>query len=114
MSHRDRRRRARRWIVSVSLLTLGCGADAAKPSLREIRIATGDPAGPYSVLGNALARLFSESVPAVRASAAPTSGVNANMEAVEHREADFAFATADVVYTAFTQGTASNPRPHGR
>jgi TRAP transporter TAXI family solute receptor len=80
-------------------LALACGpAPGAGP--RRISIATGGTGGVYYPLGGALARLVSESVPGVEATAEVTSASVDNLKLIRTRQADVAFTLADSLLDA--------------
>lgn len=59
-------------------------------------VATGDAAGVYFPLGTALARIWSETVPGVQATAEVTAGSVANVRLVARGDADVAFVQHDI------------------
>jgi TRAP transporter TAXI family solute receptor len=102
-------------VVGVILGVLaGCASPAREPPRRNVRFATGDPSGTHFPLGTALARLYNETVPGVRATADRTGASVFNVNALYEGAADLAFARADVAYRAYTQGTRLHPGAHTR
>jgi len=80
--------------------------------VRHLTIATGGTGGIYFPLGGALARIYTESLPGINASAQATAGSLFNCGAVERGQADIAFSMADVAYQAYHQGTDVQPEPY--
>ena len=76
-----------------------------------LRIATGNMSGVYYPLGQALARIYSDQLPDVRASAEATAGIGYNVEAIENGQADLAFTQDDIAYFAAKHGSSADPRP---
>lgn len=91
-----------RWItlaLIVGLLLAGPGV--AGPTLRRISIATGGTGGVYFVLGGGLARLISQHIQGVQATAEVTSASVDNMRLIGARRADIAFTLNDTAYDAW-------------
>lgn len=93
------------------ILGAGCGPGAREP-VTLLTIATGGTGGVYYPLGGALARLYTDAIPGLSASAQATVASVFNVQAVQQGKADVAFTQADVAYLAYSSGTPSIPRPH--
>ena len=72
----------------------------ARPKVTRLSIATGGTGGVYYVYGGALARLISESVPGVEATAEVTSASIDNLKFLRDGKADIAFTLADTLKDA--------------
>ncbi|MPY90836.1 MAG: TAXI family TRAP transporter solute-binding subunit [Luteitalea sp.] len=99
------------WAALLFIPVVGCRAAPDEP-VRLLTIATGGTAGAYYPLGGALARLYTDAIPGVTASAQATVASVFNVQAVEQRKVDVAFTQGDVAYLAYTSGTQTIPRPH--
>jgi TRAP transporter TAXI family solute receptor len=97
------------WLVCVCV-PAGCRPAAPRP-ITTLTIATGGTGGVYYPLGDALARLYTRSIPDVRATALATVASVFNVQAVQQGKADLAFTQGDVAYLAYAGGTAEIPRP---
>jgi TRAP transporter TAXI family solute receptor len=93
--------------VAAAALLLVTGAVACTPSstssrpkVTRLSIATGGTGGVYYVYGGALARLISESVPGVEATAEVTSASIDNLKFLRDAKADIAFTLADTLKDA--------------
>ncbi len=93
-----RLRRVYGALLVVLLLVAGA---AAGPTLRRISIATGGTGGVYFVLGGGLARLISQHVPGVQATAEVTAASVDNMRLIGAKRADIAFTLNDTAYDAW-------------
>jgi TRAP transporter TAXI family solute receptor len=76
---------------------------SSPPRVVRLSIATGGTGGVYYVYGGALARLISESVPGVEATAEVTSASIDNLKFLRDAKADIAFTLADTLKDA-TEG----------
>jgi TRAP transporter TAXI family solute receptor len=76
----------------------GCRGDA--PRAQFISIATGGTGGIYYPYGGGLAKVLTESLPGVRASAEVTAASVDNLKLIRDGKADIAFALADTVADA--------------
>ena len=108
--------RALRRAVAVLAVAglLGCGpAGPASKSSRVTRlsIATGGTGGVYYVYGGALARLISDSIPGVEATAEVTSASIDNLKFLRDGKADIAFTLADTLKDATEGKGAFEGRP---
>ena len=105
------------------LILAGCGgtkteapketkpaAEAPKPAAPvqtyNINIGTATTGGAYYPIGNAIAKLWNEKVPGVKASAQATSGTPHNIQLMGKKEAEVGIAQSGVVYQA-VQGTGA-------
>lgn len=80
--------------------------------MRHLTIATGGTGGIYFPLGGTIARIYTENIPGINASAQSTGGSLFNCGAVDGGQADIAFAMADVAYQAYHHGTEVRPEPY--
>lgn len=83
--------------VLVQALT-GCAGDA--PSSRFLSVATGGTGGVYYPYGGGIARILSENLPGVRASAEVTAASVDNLKLIRDGRADVAFTLADTLADA--------------
>jgi TRAP transporter TAXI family solute receptor len=79
---------------------LAAGLSAA-PTVERISIATGGTGGVYFVLGGGLARLISQHIPGVQATAEVTAASVDNMRLIGAKRADLAFTLNDTAYDAW-------------
>ncbi|MDR5703691.1 MAG: TAXI family TRAP transporter solute-binding subunit [Armatimonadota bacterium] len=99
-------------LVLTAISLIGTPASSA-PTLRRISIATGGTGGVYFVLGGGLARLISQHIPGVQATAEVTSASVDNMRLIGAKRADLALTLNDTAYDAY-KGQADfkgNPIP---
>jgi TRAP transporter TAXI family solute receptor len=99
--------------AAVSLLA-ACGPSSSVPGgakVTRISIATGGTGGVYYVYGGALARLISESIPGVEATAEVTSASIDNLKFLRDGKADLAFTLADTLKDASEGKGAFEGRP---
>lgn len=94
--------RATRSVCTAFLLVvlLATGLWAA-PTVTRISIATGGTGGVYFVIGGGLARLISQHLPGVQATAEVTSASVDNMRLIGAKRADIAFTLNDTAYDAW-------------
>ena len=100
-------------VIGIALacsLSGACSPDGTP--VRHLTIATGGTSGIYFPLGGTIARIYTESLPGINASAQSTAGSLFNCGAVERGQADIAFTMADVAYQAYHQGTDVHPEPY--
>ncbi len=69
---------------------------------RSLVIATGGIGGVYYPLGIAMARIFTETVQDVKATAKPTAGSVTNMELISKADAELALVQNDIAYYGFS------------
>jgi len=109
----------RHRVAAALVVAAGLAACAPSPSSsttqapRVIRlsIATGGTGGVYYVYGGALARLISESIPGVEATAEVTSASIDNLKFLRDSKADIAFTLADTLKDATEGKGAFEGRP---
>ncbi|MBK5256833.1 MAG: TAXI family TRAP transporter solute-binding subunit [Vicinamibacteria bacterium] len=86
-------------------------SDSTRPKVVRLSIATGGTGGVYYVYGGALARLISEAVPGVEATAEVTSASIDNLKFLRDAKADIAFSLADTLKDASEGHGAFEGRP---
>lgn len=79
---------------------LGGAASPASAAPANINIATATTGGAYYPIGNAIAQLWNDKVPNVRASAQATNGTPHNIQLMARKDAEVAIAQTGVVYQA--------------
>lgn len=110
----------KRWIKTSAVLVLAavvstaCEREAETADPVELSILTAGTAGSFYPLGRELARIYSTSVPGVRASVRSTVGSVFNVMSIQRGEADIAFTQADVAYVAYSRGIEDAPTRHLR
>jgi len=92
-------------------LFLACGSSDTRPQVARISIATGGTGGVYYVYGGALARLISQEVPGIEATAEVTSASIDNLKFLRDGKADIAFTLADTLKDASEGKGAFEGRP---
>lgn len=75
---------------------------------------TGGTGGSFYPLGETLARLYTQRLPAIHMTARSTVASVFNVQAIQQGRADVAFTQGDVAYFAYRRGTEADPRPHTR
>ena len=101
-------------LIMVTIITLamtGCGSQAAKApagseqpvavKVQKVNIATATTTGAYYPIGNALAKIWSDKVPGVQASAQATEGSAANMNFLQQKETEVALTMANTAVYAY-------------
>lgn len=94
-------------LIVLSLIFAGCGSDwsgdkqAAPAKFQYINIATATTGGVYYPLGNAMAQLFNQKIPGIRASAGATAGTPQNILLMQKKETELAFAQNGVAFYAY-------------
>lgn len=73
---------------------------AAAPQIVNINVATATTGGAYYPIGNAIAQLWNEKVPGVKASAQATNGTPHNIQLLAKKDAEAAIGQSGVVYQA--------------
>ena len=97
------------FLVITACFLTGCGQ-----SDRTLALATGTGGSLLSVLGGAMASLWSEVLPDVNAKAEVTGGSVTNVIQVARHESDLGIAMADVVSSAYAgTGRFLEPLPYG-
>jgi uncharacterized protein len=102
--------------ATIAVAALVAGSRPAKtPEPRvEIVIASGQAGGVFFPIGEALARIYTASIPSLRASAEPTVGSVFNVQQVERRKADLAFTQSDIAYLSYQQSPERGREPVAR
>jgi TRAP transporter TAXI family solute receptor len=90
------------------------GAPAEPPPRAAVRIATGSTEGVFHTVGSALASVYNEKLPSLRASTQYSGNSQSSADAIERGEAELAFEGARTTYLAYKKGTSSSPTPHTR
>ena len=86
----------------VASAAIGACGGGSSGSVRFISIGTGGPGGVYYPYGGALARLISEKLPNVRATAEATGGAVDNLKLLHLGKVDLAFTLADTLAEAIS------------
>lgn len=86
--------------ICLTLCALVTACSGGGPQPRYISIATGGTGGVYYPYGGGLAKVISEGVPNVRATAEVTAGSADNLKFIRDRRADVAFVLADTLADA--------------
>lgn len=89
-----------------------CAGVPAAPPPTTVRIATGDRAGLYYALGQAIADLSPSFGTSVHAEAIPTTSMSANLLALDTGTMEVGLALSDIIYAAVNVGTTLRPVPH--
>lgn len=120
MPGHDSNRQAGRTVsalaVCVAICTPACSASSPveQRSPARITIAAGSTEGVFQTVGNALAAVYNEKLPNVRASTQLSANSQSSADAVERGDADLALEGARTTYLAYKKGTSNDPRPHTR
>lgn len=96
-------------VILITLAMSGCGGQATKAPAgssepvkeQRVNVATGTTAGAYYPIGNAMAKIWTDKVPGVRASAQSTEASAANMNFLQQKEVEVAFTMANVAVYAY-------------
>lgn len=109
----SRVRRAVAFLLSSALAACAPSSTngSSAPRVTRLSIATGGTGGVYYVYGGALARLISESIPGVEATAEVTSASIDNLKFLRDGKADIAFTLADTLKDASEGKGAFEGRP---
>lgn len=85
------------WIAAVGLvgLVMGCGSPDGSSLTQRLSIATGGTGGVYYPYGGGIAKVISDQLANVEATAEVTAGTVDNLKFIGNRSADIAFALAD-------------------
>ncbi|MFL5400813.1 MAG: TAXI family TRAP transporter solute-binding subunit [Myxococcales bacterium] len=87
-------------VLAVSVVALLSRSAGAQGQPVNINVATATTGGAYYPIGNAIAQLWNDTVPGVRASAQATNGTPHNIQLMARKEAEVAIAQVGVVYQA--------------
>ena len=98
-------------LLSAAGLAACTSSTSTRSRITRLSIATGGTGGVYYVYGGALARLISESVPGVEATAEVTSASIDNLKFLRDSKADIAFTLADTLKDASEGQGAFEGRP---
>ena len=91
------------WCLCVGVLTFAaCSPDTPGGLTRRLSIATGGTGGVYYPYGGGIAKVISDHVDGVEATAEVTAGTVDNLKFIATRSADVAFALADSLDDAYT------------
>jgi uncharacterized protein len=85
-------------VLAAALVGGTAGSASAAPQL--LNVATATTGGAYYPIGNAIAQLWNEKVPNVRASAQATNGTPHNIQLMSKKDAEVAIAQTGVVFQA--------------
>jgi len=94
-------------VIIITLALTGCGSTSSTgdgqttEKIQKVNIATGTTSGAYYPIGNAMAKIWSDKVPGVKASAQSTEASAANMNFLQQKEAEVAFTMANVAVYAY-------------
>lgn len=111
---RNHSARVNRIAILLAFLSVLVAACTDNGPTRHLTIATGGTGGIYFPLGGTMARIYTESLPGINASAQSTAGSLFNCGAVQRGRADIGFTMADVAYQAYNRGTDVDPEPYRR
>ena len=91
------------WIVCVGVVVLatGCGSPERSGLTRRLSIATGGTGGVYYPYGGGIAKVISDHLVDVEATAEVTAGTVDNLKFIANRSADIGFALADSLEDAY-------------
>ncbi|MFL5444367.1 MAG: TAXI family TRAP transporter solute-binding subunit [Myxococcales bacterium] len=87
-------------VLAVSVVALLSRSAGAQGQPVNINVATATTGGAYYPIGNAIAQVWNDKVPGVRASAQATNGTPHNIQLMARKEAEVAIAQVGVVYQA--------------
>lgn len=96
-------------LLALFALAAGCspsGSEERQASITRLSIATGGTGGVYYPYGGGIAKIISENIPNVEATAEVTAASVDNLKFIRDRKADIAFVTADTLADA-VQGTGA-------
>jgi TRAP transporter TAXI family solute receptor len=105
-------------LAAALALTAGMAAASAcaptqdPPNHTRLRLSTGFPNGTWDMIGQALAKAYTERLPDVTATGTPNDDLEGQADAIEHGDADLALEDAETAYVAYSKGTTSDPTPH--
>jgi len=92
----------RALIILTVLVMVTVSFTACRPEARFITIATGGTGGPMNIIGVNIAEILNAHVRNIQASATVTTASVVNVQLLQQKEADIAFAMNDVVFYAFS------------
>lgn len=109
-------------VMVIIIVMTGCGSQTAKApagsdqadpgKVQKINLATGITSGAYYPIGNAMAKIWSDKIPGIKASAQSTEASAANMNFLQQKEADVAFTMANVGVYAYEGQDTFTGRPN--
>ena len=88
--------------TALAIAGVGCGGPVADGLTQRLSVATGGTGGVYYPYGGGIAKVISDHVEGVEATAEVTAGTVDNLKFIANREADLAFALADSLDDAAT------------
>src|SRR5262245_19153194 len=86
--------------LMLSLVLAACGAQGNGSGKTRLSIATGGTGGVYYPYGGGIAKIISENIPNVEATAEVTAASVDNLKFLRDQKADLAFTTADTLSDA--------------
>jgi TRAP transporter TAXI family solute receptor len=95
MTRRARAWAASAWLVSVAVAWAGCGQTGGPAAKQRLSIATGGTGGVYYPYGGGIAKVLSEHLPGVEATAEVTAASVDNLKFLSRGTSDIAFTMAD-------------------
>lgn len=98
--------------LALAAFAVACSAAPVKPVPATLTLLTGGTGGSFFPLGAALADIYTQRVPDIRAVAQSTVASVFNVQAVQQGKADVAFTQGDVAYFAYRRGTEADARPY--
>ncbi|EHQ88221.1 TAXI family TRAP transporter solute-binding subunit [Desulfosporosinus youngiae] len=105
-------------VIAITLAMSGCGSQGAQApgqdtgKVEKVNIATGTTSGAYYPIGNAMAKIWTDKVPGIKASAQSTEASAANMNFLQQKEVDVAFTMANVAVYAYEGQDTFTGRPN--
>jgi TRAP transporter TAXI family solute receptor len=91
-----------RWIIAAALLVAGCSQLPGQAETRRLSIATGGTGGVYYPYGGGIAKVLSEALPGVEATAEVTAASVDNLKFLKQGTSDLAFTMADTAEDSAT------------
>lgn len=89
-------------VLLILIVMATVGLTACRPETRFVTIATGGTGGPMNIIGVNIAEILNANVRHIQASATVTTASVVNVQLLQKKEADIAFAMNDVVYYAYS------------
>lgn len=105
---------ARAGAILLCAVVMACAPAQPPPTRSVVRFTIGTPGGGIHALGEALVREYRASFPDIDFEVHERTAAVSNVTAVARGDADFTFAYADVVYTAFVGDGRRNELPADR